>query len=125
MADKKHQIQCSACGADSWVKREPVYDENFKKTGEKLSCAACGHVFASEAEVPYKDRSGPKVFSDSDKPKALHLFADDEKGRNCRHCEHYVVNPFTQRCGLHFKKVLATDICDDFAPVKTKEDKPK
>ena len=26
----------------------------------------------------------------------------------------YVVNPFTQRCGLHNRVVQATDYCDDF-----------
>jgi len=42
------------------------------------------------------------------------IFAEDEKGRNCRYCKHYVVNPFTQRCGLHGRTVEATDTCEDF-----------
>lgn len=32
----------------------------------------------------------------------------------CRHCVHYVVNPFTQKCMLHHRDVSATDTCPDF-----------
>jgi len=42
------------------------------------------------------------------------VFGDDEYGRTCRHCRHYIVNPFTQRCDLHKKEVEATDFCPDF-----------
>lgn len=115
MTSKAFQIHCSACGEDSWLKKDPIYD-GFRKTGERLLCAACGHVYASEAEVPYKGASRPRVFSDKDRSKTVDVFAATEKGRNCRHCEHFVVNPFTQRCGLHFRVVEATDVCDDFSP---------
>ena len=113
MAATTSQIRCSACGEDSLLKRTPKYD-GFKKVGETLSCAACGHVFASEAEVPAGGPARPRVFDDADAPKAVRLFEDAEKGRFCRYCRHYVVNPFTQRCSRHNRLVEATDACGDF-----------
>ncbi len=110
----KFAIQCKACGRETFLRREPVY-EDFRKVGETLHCASCGHEYASEAEVPYTSASRPKVFSDADRPTRPQLFAGDEKGKSCRHCRHYVTNPFVQRCGLHQMEVLATDCCPDFA----------
>jgi len=121
------EIICAACGADTLIRREPVY-EGFKKTGQKLSCAACGHEYASEEDVPFKGRSTSSIFGEEDRPRRPEVFAEEdrsrrpevfaaaERGRNCRHCRHYLLNPFTQRCGLHQKEVRATDVCDDFAP---------
>ena len=110
---KALEILCSACGADTLLRREPRY-EGFRKVGERLLCAACGHEFPSEAEVPFKQKRTLAVFGAEDAPQTVRIFADDERGRNCRYCRHYVVNPFTQRCGLHFKAVQATDVCPDF-----------
>lgn len=107
------EIRCPACGQDSFLRREPVY-EGFRKTGERLSCAGCGHVFAGEAEVPFVGRPPPRVFDAAERPRRVDVFAADEKGRFCRYCVHYIVNPFTQRCGLHFRVVQATDACADF-----------
>ena len=118
MPEKKNKIFCRACNSESWLKRKPVYDDNFKKTGEELSCGACGHIYASENEVPWLGNTGPVIFTEADKGPKIEIFDDDEKARNCRHCEHYIVNPFTQRCGLHFRRVEATDVCDDFSPSK-------
>ena len=109
------EIVCTECGADALVRREPVY-EGFKKVGEKFSCSACGHEFASEKEVPYKKSRKPSVFDDSDRVRKVDVFSKEDRGRNCRYCAHYLVNPFTQRCALHFKEVKATDFCDDFEP---------
>jgi hypothetical protein len=47
------------------------------------------------------------------------LFAEEERGRMCRYCREYVVNPFLQRCGLHRCEVEATDTCPRFEPKKT------
>lgn len=113
MMDQKMAIDCSACGAETFVRREPVY-EGFKKTGERLFCVTCGHEYADEAEVPYKTIAKPQIFTDADRSERVELFQGDEKGRNCRHCCHYVVNPFVQRCGLHKIEVQATDRCGDF-----------
>lgn len=88
--------------------------EGFAKVGEKFVCVSCGHEFAGEEEAPFKEKKTTSVFSSDDAPKKAEVFHDDEKSRNCRHCKHYVVNPFIQRCGLHQKPVEATDICDDF-----------
>ncbi len=111
-ADSK-TIRCPACQAESLLKRTPLYD-GFKKIGEKLSCADCGHEFASEAEVPFAGKARPAIFSEADAPKAVQIFKADEKGKFCRYCRHYVVNPFTQRCSLHRRLIQATDICPQF-----------
>lgn len=108
-------IVCPACGDETLLKREPRY-EGFKKVGETLSCLSCGHVFDSDEDIVFKTASRPDVFGDEDRPRGIDVFRSDEKGRNCRHCRHYVVNPFTQRCGLHHRKVEATDVCADFDP---------
>lgn len=107
------EIHCTACGQDSLIKRAPKY-EGFKKVGETLACASCGHEFASEAEVPFTRRPGAKVFDESDRPRTIRVFDDDEASRLCRHCKHYVVNPFCQRCGLKSRLVEATDTCERF-----------
>ncbi len=108
------EIVCTACGEDTLLKREPVY-EGFKKTGEELICASCGYVYASEAEVPFKEKRKVEVFTDEDRPDMVEIFTDDEKQRVCRYCKHYVVNPFAQRCDLRARFVDATDYCDDFS----------
>ena len=110
----KVELRCPACGRDSWLRRAPIYD-GFTKTGESLTCALCGHAFASEAEIPFKDNR-PKVFSEADRPRPVQVFREDEKGRMCRYCAEYVVNPFLQRCGLHKCEVQATDTCPHFKP---------
>jgi hypothetical protein len=122
----KVELRCPACGRDSWLLRKPKY-EGFTKTGEALTCALCAHEFASEAEIPFKDRRQPKVFSEDDRPRAVKVFNEDEKGKMCRYCAEYVVNPFLQRCGLHRCEVQATDTCPHFKPKpppKELEDNP-
>lgn len=117
------EIVCSACGQESLLMRKPQYD-GFKKVGEILSCAACGHIYASEAQVPYKTRHQPKVFTDADRSARVRVFEDGEAARLCRYCEHYVVNPFVQWCYRHKREVEATDSCEDFSPRGENEKKP-
>jgi predicted RNA-binding Zn-ribbon protein involved in translation (DUF1610 family) len=114
MAAQPERIQCPACGENSVLKRQPIYDDNFRKTGEKLSCAACGHRFADEAGVVAKAPKRPSIFDDDEPAPSLKIFAEDERQRCCRYCRHYIVNPFTQRCAFHNKLVEATDSCDRF-----------
>lgn len=110
----KVELTCPACGRDSWLLRKPRYD-GFTKTGETLTCALCGHEFASEDEIEFKDRR-PKIFSEADRPMPMKVFSESEKGKMCRYCAEYVVNPFLQRCGLHRCEVQATDTCPHFRP---------
>ncbi len=118
------QIRCSACGEEALVRREPIYD-GFTKVAERFICTACGHEYADEAEVPFSGgRKKPNVFTADDAPKTLDIFKDEERQKNCRYCAHYVVNPFTQRCGLHDKEVQATDICFDFEKQEEEQDEP-
>ena len=92
--------------------------EGFNKVGEKRFCSACGHAFDDADEIPSAARKAAPIFTAADRPRTLDIFKDDEKGRNCRYCRHYIVNPFTQRCGLHEREVKATDYCDDLDPGK-------
>ena len=122
MNAKRLRIRCSACGAESFLKREPVY-EGFRKTGETLACGDCGHRYADESDVPFADDSKPRVFTDADRSAKVEIFSSDDAERNCRHCRHYIVNPFIQRCGLHHREVEATDLCADWfqCPTANKE----
>ena len=128
------EIECPACGKETLLKREPRY-EGFRKVGETLSCASCGHEFADGAVVPTRDGSArpslfgeddkpetPRIFHEDDKPELPNIFHEDERQRCCRYCVHYVVNAFVQRCGLHRREVEATDLCEDFERRRDVED---
>ena len=118
------EIICLHCGAETFLKREPVY-EGLKKIGETLSCAACGYIFPSESEVPFKTHAAaPKIFTDADRSEKVAVFDEGENRRICRYCADYVVNPFIQFCSRHKKEVQATDSCPQFSPVPEKPSKP-
>jgi len=112
--EKQLEIECTHCGSDSLLLREAVY-EGFAKAGEKLKCSSCGHMFESEEDVPFKVKAKVEIFDETDKSPRMEVFSEDEKGVLCRHCRHYVINPFTQWCHRHRKEVQATDSCSDFA----------
>jgi hypothetical protein len=114
------EIQCPGCGERTWLLREPVYD-GFVKCGEKLKCSGCGHDFAEEEDVPFVKQKAAAVFDSADHPDDPQVFKG-ERVRFCRHCKHYVVNPFTQWCGLHRKEVEATDVCDQFTEKEREEE---
>ena len=115
---------CLHCGAETFLKREPVY-EGLKKIGETLSCAACGFLFPSESEVPFKAHvAAPNIFTDADRSEKVAVFDEGENRRICRYCADYVVNPFIQFCSRHKKEVQATDSCPQFSPVPEKPSKP-
>ena len=113
MESKRLAIVCDVCGEETFLRREARY-EGFKKVGERVFCAACGHEFPEESQIPYVETKSASVFDDSDKTPVPAVFAEDEPIVNCRRCRHYVVNPFVQRCGLHGRRVEATDVCADF-----------
>jgi hypothetical protein len=127
------EIICSACGADTLLLRKPKYD-GFTKVGETLTCTACGHEYATEDAVPFKGKKVVKVFTDADRSAEIKVFAEKEAERLCRHCTHYLVNPFKQWCAVHRKEVEATDTCSRFEvrpppkeeklPVKPEPKKP-
>lgn len=108
------EIICTNCGVEAFLTRDPVYD-GFKKTGETLSCSACGFVFASEDEVSFKmAATGPQIFTEADRSKKVKVFDEGEQLTFCCHCANYVVNPFMQFCSHHKKEVQATDSCPQF-----------
>lgn len=107
--------QCPVCKEETLFRTEAVYD-GFQKVGEKRICTSCGTEQASAG-----GKSAPKpdplaaLFGDDARPEKLELFdVEAETGRMCRKCRHYVIHPFTQRCGLHDREVSATDSCPDF-----------
>ncbi len=65
------------------------------------------------------------MFSENDRPRPVKVFSEDEKGKMCRYCAEYVVNPFLQRCGLHRCEVQATDTCPHFKPKPPPEEDEK
>lgn len=114
MGEKKSiEIICPACGKETLLKRSPRY-AGFKRAGEILSCSLCAHVFADEDEVPFKKKKQSALFDRSELNARPQVFTPAEASRLCRHCAHYVVNPFVQRCSLHKKEVEATDSCTQF-----------
>jgi DNA-directed RNA polymerase subunit RPC12/RpoP len=115
------EIICTACGKESLLVRKPVY-EGLKKAGETLHCAACGHRFTSEEDVPFKEQERRALFTEADRSHTPRVFEENEHRRLCRYCAHYIVNPFTQWCSVHRKEVEATDTCDRFE--EAKEEKP-
>ena len=96
------KIICPYCGQESAVEMVKQYD-GFTLVGEVKTCAFCGHELAEEELRFIEDRI----------PESLR-----QKGqrRNCYLCEHYVVNPFLQKCVLHNKEVEALDSCPQFSP---------
>lgn len=112
---KPVEIICGMCGADTLLIRKPKYD-GFTRVGDTLTCAACGHEYESEDEVPFKQRRETKVFTDADRDATPVIFRPGEAERLCLHCAHYTVNPFRQWCGLHRKEVESTDTCARYAP---------
>lgn len=107
-------IRCPSCGKDALLIREPIY-EGFTKIGEELRCSSCGRRFASEdSAAPVPVGETPAIFDASDRSETPRIFSEDEKGRLCRYCAHYVVNPFVQRCALWGREVEATDSCERF-----------
>lgn len=107
---------CPACGEEALLRREPVYD-GFRKSGERLSCPLCGHLFSSEEEVPFKPLDeAPRVFTEADRTPSAQVFDEDGEIRFCRRCAEYIVNPFMQYCAVHKREVQATDTCEQFHP---------
>ena len=119
--NKSIEIICPACGRETILKRTPRY-EAFKRVGEDLNCASCAHAFANEAEVPFKTKTKSNLFNRSELDAKPEVFNPGEAARLCRHCAHYVVNPFIQRCALFSKEVEATDSCGKY---KKPKDPPK
>lgn len=116
------EINCSECGAETFLSREAVY-EGFSKVGETLRCASCGFVYASEEAVPFKKKEvAPVIFTDADRSETVTVFDEDENKQLCRYCADYVVNPFMQFCASRKVEVQSTDSCPQFTEAPSAED---
>jgi len=117
------EIDCPTCAKPTLFIKEAVYD-GFTKTGEVQKCTVCGHEIDSAAAQASASSANqkPELFSDDDTPEVFRIEGQDDDMETCRHCEHYVANPFTQRCAHHNKEVSATDTCGDFERATPTED---
>lgn len=116
------EIKCGECGTVALARPEPVYD-GFTKTGTHYICTECGKVYESEEETPFIKTVGkPDVFGEDDKPETPSIFSDDERRKSCSWCRHFVVNPFSQRCGLTNRETEATDLCVRFEKKDSEEE---
>ncbi|WFB34949.1 hypothetical protein P3T73_12345 [Kiritimatiellota bacterium B12222] len=107
--------KCEHCGEETLMLSEAIYD-GFKKVGETQRCSACGKSSASQSlrSAPKKDPLAA-LFGEDAVPENVTIFdVEEETACMCRKCMHYVLHPFTQRCGLHDREVQAIDSCDDF-----------
>ena len=105
------EIRCAVCKRVTLARAEPVYEE-FRKVADAFVCTACGHRYASREATPFVAAEGrPRVFSEADKPAAAKVFKAGERRHTCGWCRHFIVNPFSQRCGLRNREVEATDEC--------------
>ncbi len=98
----------SIFGPDEAPKKPSIFTDDEKPVAPKIF---------SDDDKP----ASPKVFSDDEKTVAPKVFKEAEKGRFCRYCRHYVVNPFLQRCALRRREVEATDTCPQFEPAPPKD----
>ena len=112
-ANESGEIICPTCCRKTLVIRQPIF-EGLRKTGEEFKCTECGTVFSEDEEVEFVRPEKPGIFKDDLLPEKPAVFEDDEVIL-CRHCKHYLENPFTQRCMLRHKEVQATDSCENFA----------
>ena len=116
------EIKCEACGTVALVRPEPIYD-GFKKIGTHYICMECGKLYPSEEETPFiKTTEKPNIFGEDDKPDIPSIFSEDERRKSCGWCKHFVVNPFSQRCGVINKETEATDLCIRFERKEDEEE---
>ncbi len=104
-------VRCPACKQECFVLVQPRY-EGFRRVGEERACSGCGAVI--EATAVRRAPPPPALFGEEDRTPLPDVFRDDERGRLCRYCAHYVVNPFRQWCALHRRDVEATETCPQF-----------
>ncbi len=102
MKDEKPKIPSLFSGEEA-PKKPSIFTDADKPAAPKIFSAS---------DKP----ATPRVFSPDEKTGAPRVFQEAEKGRFCRYCRHYVVNPFAQRCALHRREVEATDMCSKFEP---------
>ncbi|MCK5707387.1 MAG: hypothetical protein KAI43_07010 [Candidatus Aureabacteria bacterium] len=107
---KKSYIECIYCHQKAPLKTKPIYDESFKKTGEKFSCGFCKKEY-EESEIPFVKKQKLEV-------------GDRTALETCSNCEYFVKNIFCQKCMLTKKTVNVYDSCDFFTVKKETRDLP-
>jgi hypothetical protein len=105
----KSYIQCQYCSQSAPLKTEPVYDEAFKKTGEKYLCGFCKKEYEKD-KIPFiKEKKPEKEGGAID--------------QTCQNCEFFAKNIFYIKCTRHNKTVNVYDSCNDFSEKKKKASK--
>ncbi len=120
------EIDCPTCRGITLVRPDPIH-EGLRKVGEAWVCTGCGTRYPTAAATPFRqtDASRPQIFGANDREEQPQVFGDDERRHSCAWCQHLVLNPFEQRCGLTNHEVEATDLCDDFALRQEELPKPQ
>ena len=91
--------------------------EWLKKKGYKI------HSTRASGGTPIGEELRKASLSNTDRSAEVAVFKENEKGRICRYCKNYIVNPFTQWCSRHKKEVEATDTCKQFKLKPEPDDK--
>ncbi len=114
------KLHCPFCG-------EKVTPVSRRKKGNRLEKSPdlknlFGEISSKKPVNPFGDQQirpeAPRNPFGDEAPAAsapLSLFQEPLGAiRNCRNCKSYLVHPFTQKCVLHDREVVATDVCDEF-----------
>ncbi len=110
-------VSCPLCGEKSVVKTKMKMD-GFTRLGEVFVCALCG----GELGTPSKDVA--PVAQSSNKLAALlgevetdakaDIAPDENYGRFCRNCVHFIEHPFKTLCGIDGKPADPMGECKHF-----------
>jgi len=93
MEEKKGgEIVCPTCCRKTLIIRQPKY-EGLHKIGEEFKCTECGTVFSEDEEIEFVATEKADIFKDDLLPENPDVFEGD-KVILCRHCKHYLENPF-------------------------------
>ncbi|WP_303056259.1 hypothetical protein [Victivallis vadensis] len=113
-------ITCPHCGEKSVVKSKAKM-EGWTKVGTVLVCALCGAELGTPDEKSAEDAGRKKLGSlaallgegAEAAPKA-DLTPDENYGRFCRNCVHFIEHPFRVLCGLDGHEIDPMGECGKF-----------
>lgn len=114
------EFECEFCNKHSFLIKKTIMD-GWTKKNEVLSCSSCGKIIE---EIKTDDLTGRHDDTENDKLDKLAKFLGTEKEKKktikseekkfCRDCEHYIIHPFVNRCGLKDIEVHPMDDCGLF-----------
>ncbi|MDR0933191.1 MAG: hypothetical protein LBM70_09270 [Victivallales bacterium] len=113
-------FNCPHCGEKSVVKAKNKLD-GFTLVGKVLICALCGAEIEDSGEkssTPAKSATIDRLAAllgqcDNSEVKA-DLTPDENYGRFCRNCVHFIEHPFKTLCGIDGKSADPMGECKEF-----------